>query len=33
VLAKGGMGGYSGSGGLDTKRALLRLEGALSEIA
>jgi len=29
VLAKGGMGGYSGQGGLDTKRALLRLEGAL----
>ena len=29
VLAKGGMGGYSGVGGLDTKRALLRLEGAL----
>ena len=29
VLAKGGMGGYSGHGGLDTKRALLRLEGAL----
>src|SRR6266403_2044032 len=29
VLAKGGMGGYSGAGGLDTKRALLRLEGAL----
>lgn len=28
VLAKGGMGGYSGQGGLDTKRALLRLEGA-----
>ena len=29
VLAKGGMGGYSGQGGLDTKCALLRLEGAL----
>ena len=29
VLAKGGIGGYSGQGGLDTKRALLRLEGAL----
>ena len=29
VLAKTGMGGYSGQGGLDTKRALLRLEGAL----
>src|SRR5436305_9902532 len=28
VLAKGGMGGYSGQGGLDTKRALLRLERA-----
>lgn len=33
VLAKGGMGGYSGEGGLDTKRALLRLEGALPENA
>jgi methylated-DNA-[protein]-cysteine S-methyltransferase len=33
VLAKGGMGGYSGQGGLDTKRALLRLEGALPENA
>jgi len=31
VLAKGGIGGYSGSGGLDTKRTLLRLEGALAE--
>ena len=29
VLAKGGMGGYSGAGGLDTKCVLLRLEGAL----
>lgn len=29
VLAKSGMGGYSGAGGLDTKRSLLRLEGAL----
>jgi methylated-DNA-[protein]-cysteine S-methyltransferase len=29
VLAKSGMGGYSGAGGLDTKRTLLRLEGAL----
>jgi methylated-DNA-[protein]-cysteine S-methyltransferase len=29
VLAKGGLGGYSGAGGLDTKQALLRLEGAL----
>lgn len=33
VLAKSGMGGYSGQGGLDTKRALLRLEGALPENA
>jgi methylated-DNA-[protein]-cysteine S-methyltransferase len=31
VLAKAGLGGYSGSGGLDTKQALLRLEGALPE--
>jgi methylated-DNA-[protein]-cysteine S-methyltransferase len=31
VLAKGGIGGYSGQGGLDTKRVLLRLEGALPE--
>ena len=30
VLAKSGMGGYSGAGGLDTKRTLLQLEGALS---
>jgi methylated-DNA-[protein]-cysteine S-methyltransferase len=29
VLAKSGLGGYSGAGGLDTKQALLRLEGAL----
>ena len=29
VLAKSGMGGYSGRGGLKTKQALLRLEGAL----
>jgi methylated-DNA-[protein]-cysteine S-methyltransferase len=29
VLAKAGLGGYSGSGGLATKHALLRLEGAL----
>jgi len=29
VLAKSGMGGYSGQGGLDTKRTLLQLEGAL----
>jgi methylated-DNA-[protein]-cysteine S-methyltransferase len=31
VLAKAGLGGYSGAGGLDTKQALLRLEGALLE--
>ena len=29
VLAKAGLGGYSGSGGLETKQALLTLEGAL----
>lgn len=29
VLAKAGMGGYSGSGGLKTKQALLAIEGAL----
>ena len=29
VLAKTGIGGYSGSGGLKTKQALLSLEGAL----
>jgi methylated-DNA-[protein]-cysteine S-methyltransferase len=29
VLGKGWMGGYSGSGGLTTKKALLALEGAL----
>ena len=29
VLAKGGMGGYSGEGGLATKQRLLALEGAL----
>jgi len=29
VLSKGGLGGYSGSGGLKTKQALLGLEGAL----
>lgn len=29
VLAKAGMGGYSGSGGLRTKQTLLTLEGAL----
>src|SRR5947209_535739 len=28
VLAKAGLGGYSGTGGLATKRTLLRLEGA-----
>ena len=31
VLAKAGLGGYSGAGGLDTKQVLLRLEGALPE--
>lgn len=31
VLAAAGMGGYSGDGGLETKAALLRLEGAMSE--
>jgi methylated-DNA-[protein]-cysteine S-methyltransferase len=30
VLGKGWMGGYSGSGGLMTKRALLELEGVLT---
>lgn len=29
LAAGGGMGGYSGDGGLETKAALLRLEGAL----
>ncbi|MBV9584441.1 MAG: methylated-DNA--[protein]-cysteine S-methyltransferase [Alphaproteobacteria bacterium] len=29
VLAKSGMGGYSGRGGLKTKQALLRLEGTV----
>src|SRR6202795_3806704 len=29
VLAKGGMGGYSGAGGLVTKQRLLAIEGAL----
>jgi methylated-DNA-[protein]-cysteine S-methyltransferase len=29
VLARGGLGGYSGSGGLKTKETLLALEGAL----
>jgi methylated-DNA-[protein]-cysteine S-methyltransferase len=33
VLARGGLGGYSGDGGLVTKRALLSLEGALPEAA
>ena len=27
VVAREGLGGYSGEGGLDTKRTLLRLEG------
>ncbi|MBV9859975.1 MAG: methylated-DNA--[protein]-cysteine S-methyltransferase [Alphaproteobacteria bacterium] len=31
VLARAGLGGYSGAGGLATKRALLALEGALPE--
>ena len=30
VLGKAGIGGYSGSGGVDTKRILLSLEGALA---
>jgi methylated-DNA-[protein]-cysteine S-methyltransferase len=30
VLAKAGLGGYSGSGGLATKQTLLSLEGALA---
>ncbi len=29
LAANGGLGGYSGEGGLDTKTALLQLEGAL----
>lgn len=29
VVAKAGMGGYSGAGGLETKQTLLTLEGAL----
>jgi len=33
VLGKGWMGGYSGSGGLRTKQALLELEGALAREA
>ena len=32
VLAKGGLGGYSGAGGLATKRHLLTLEGALTAV-
>lgn len=32
LAANGGLGGYSGDGGLDTKTALLRLEGALLEL-
>ena len=31
VLAGNSMGGYSGDGGLETKTALLRLEGALPQ--
>ena len=31
LAANGGLGGYSGEGGLDTKTALLRLEGVLPE--
>jgi methylated-DNA-[protein]-cysteine S-methyltransferase len=30
VVAQGGLGGYSGEGGLATKRALLALEGAVA---
>ena len=30
VMAVGGLGGYSGAGGIETKVALLRLEGAAS---
>ena len=33
VLARGGLGGYSGSGGLATKQRLLALEGALRKAA
>jgi methylated-DNA-[protein]-cysteine S-methyltransferase len=33
VLAKGGLGGYSGEGGLVTKERLLTLEGALRKAA
>jgi methylated-DNA-[protein]-cysteine S-methyltransferase len=32
VAADGGLGGYSGGGGLESKRLLLRLEGALQEL-
>jgi len=31
VLARGGLGGYSGDGGLATKQRLLALEGALAD--
>jgi methylated-DNA-[protein]-cysteine S-methyltransferase len=33
VLARGGLGGYSGSGGLVTKQRLLAIEGALRKAA
>jgi methylated-DNA-[protein]-cysteine S-methyltransferase len=33
VLARGGLGGYSGGAGLPTKEALLNLEGALRKAA
>jgi methylated-DNA-[protein]-cysteine S-methyltransferase len=33
VLARGGLGGYSGQGGLATKQRLLALEGALRKAA
>jgi methylated-DNA-[protein]-cysteine S-methyltransferase len=33
VLAKAGLGGYSGSGGLVTKQRLLAIEGALRKAA
>ena len=33
VLAKSGLGGYSGEGGLETKHRLLALEGALRKAA
>jgi O6-methylguanine-DNA--protein-cysteine methyltransferase len=33
VLASGGaLGGYSGNGGLETKTALLKLEGAMLQL-